>query len=119
MKYKIDTSIKNDIITQELFKKEENIITKIRSWVLNTGSKDIRDSLIHLGWTPPPDKRDFGETEKAKSIVIVLDESDTTTPILVEIENTTGRSIRIGKRTKREDGFTYLEISIDDIKNIY
>jgi len=53
----------------------------------------------------------------AKSIVIVLDEKDTQNPIFVEIENTQGKSIKIGKRIKKEE-LTYLRITIDDIKNI-
>lgn len=84
MKYEIGTNTKDSIFTQELIKKEEDIITR-----------------------------------RSKSIVLVLDESDTQTAILVEIENSNGKPVRIGKRIKKKDGFTYLEIAIDDIKNIY
>jgi len=56
MEYKLDTSIKNDIITQELFKKEENLKERISTWVLNARERSVRDALIKLGWTPPPDE---------------------------------------------------------------
>ena len=84
MEYGIGTNVKDSILTQELSKKEENIITRI-----------------------------------SQSIVLVLDESDTQTAILVEIEDNHGRPVRVGRRIEKKDGFTYLEITTDDIKNIY
>lgn len=55
MEYKLNTSTKNNIIIQELFKKEENITKRLFTWIINTREKDIRNALIDLGWTPPPE----------------------------------------------------------------
>lgn len=49
-----------------------------------------------------------------KAINIVLDESNPTKIIFVEIENDVGQSIRIGKR-KQVHGLTHLRITTADI----
>ena len=49
-----------------------------------------------------------------KAINIILDELDPTKPIFVEIENDSGASVGIGKRTYH-DGLTSLRITQADI----
>lgn len=56
MEFIIDTSVKDDIITQELFKKEDNIKNRLSTWILNTRDEYIKKCLISLGWKPPNNK---------------------------------------------------------------
>ena len=49
------------------------------------------------------------------SINIIIDETDPQNPIFVEIENDSRMSINIGKRTKINDDFTSIRISVIDI----
>jgi hypothetical protein len=43
---------------------------------------------------------------------LILDEEDDMNPILVEIENRAGESIRVGTRSKRADGLTVVGIDV-------
>jgi len=51
------------------------------------------------------------------AINIILDDKDCQNPIFVEIENDSGKSISIGKRTETEWGLTNLRITNADIVN--
>ena len=52
-----------------------------------------------------------------EAINIILDESDPTNPIFVDIENDKGESINIGERGQQSDGFTKLRITALDLIN--
>ena len=57
MEFKLDTTIFEDnTIKQELFTVENDLPTKISSWIINTREESIRKALIDLGWTPPGEK---------------------------------------------------------------
>lgn len=51
------------------------------------------------------------------AINIILDESDPTNPLLVDIQNDKGEEINIGEREVQNDGLTKLRIRILDIIN--
>ena len=51
MLYELKTDIKNDAIIQKLVLDKREMLAR---WVLDTRDDDIRESLIKLGWTPPP-----------------------------------------------------------------
>ena len=54
MEFKLDTTIfEDDSIKQELLTIENDLPTRISSWIINTREKAIRKALIDLGWTPP------------------------------------------------------------------
>ena len=56
--FKIKTDIfGNGLITQELYRIENDVITETTRWVVNTREKEIRDALIKLGWIPPKEER--------------------------------------------------------------
>jgi len=54
---------------------------------------------------------------KKRAIFIVLDESDHQNPIFVEIEDSKGKSIRVGTRIKMGDEFTRLRITEKDLRS--
>jgi hypothetical protein len=51
-----------------------------------------------------------------KAINIVLDETESQSPIFVDIETDEGKSINIGERSSLPSGFTNIRITIEDIK---
>ena len=51
------------------------------------------------------------------AINIIIDESDPTSPLLVDIQNDKGEEINIGEREVQNDGLTKLRIRILDIIN--
>ena len=51
------------------------------------------------------------------AINIVLDEKDPQSPIFVEIEDDTGKSIRVGERFDRDDGLTNIRITVEDLED--
>jgi hypothetical protein len=51
------------------------------------------------------------------AINIILDDSDTQSPVFVEIENDGGMSISIGSRGITDDGLTKIRIDVADIIN--
>lgn len=49
------------------------------------------------------------------AINIVLDNTNPSSPVFVEIENDKGMSINIGKQSARDDGFWNIRITSNDI----
>ena len=42
----------NGVITQQV----KNHSQELWRWIINTREAQVRDALVALGWTPPPDK---------------------------------------------------------------
>ena len=56
--------------------------------------------------------------EKMEEVInIILDESDPTSLVFVEIENDKGESISIGERERHDDGLIKLRITAMDLIN--
>jgi hypothetical protein len=50
-----ETLKEQGIITQELQQDIDGHITRLSRWVVQTRDESVRQALIKLGWTPPPD----------------------------------------------------------------
>lgn len=55
--------------------------------------------------------------EENMAINIIIDDQDSQSPVLVEIENDEGESIRIGENLRTDEGYRKLRISTSDIIN--
>jgi len=54
-------------------------------------------------------------TEEDMAINIIIDDSDPTSPVFVEIESDAGQSIRIGEELTTDEGYRKLRINTADI----
>jgi hypothetical protein len=56
IKYQLTTEVAPDgVITQTLELEREGIMEHLSRWVVRAQDEGIRQALIQLGWTPPPD----------------------------------------------------------------
>lgn len=56
LRYIIRTQSIDGLISQEILLQDEVQETSIGIHILDTRKKQIRDALVELGWTPPPNK---------------------------------------------------------------
>lgn len=56
IKFGVDTTVIGNEIRQEFYKEHENVRTTIMRQVMDVAERDVRNALIKLGWTPPPER---------------------------------------------------------------
>jgi hypothetical protein len=51
----VTTSFKGGLVEQTLFEISSGRAQEVTRWVMNTREHAIREALIAMGWTPPPE----------------------------------------------------------------
>ena len=92
--------------------------TPTEVYKLRTGVAELRKQLAQAQKQLATANKEIERLKHFDSAInIILDAKDCQNPIFVEIENDSGKSISIGKKTETEWGLTNLRITNADIIN--